>query len=551
MNKLAFIGALGAAIIVAALGITFLGDTPSGEGETDRTARSGSDVPIRSPAPPVRKQPTTLDEPRPGAPTPDEAAKVARQHAGADARTTAAAPENSTQTAAAAPDKPARTAAAVPGKSAETAAAAPEKFAGTTDAVPGKPTRRASAAAEKLARTVARVVEPFKQRPSGRTSIWKPAKPASKAGSATARASLTQPPDSAGLPEGKIHRAAKAAAAPIVPRFDVVRVNPAGDIVVAGRAAPNAVVVVSDGETELGRTQADKRGDWVLLPSTPLAPGSHELSLAGHDGSLKNAPAILSKRTVILVVPESGKDIAGRPSAAPTGALALAVPRTGKGGSVVLQKPATRPATGASSTERETRSDALPPAVAPPDISPAAGPALRRDRPPQVAIRQPDPKDEGGKAQSALTLETIDYDQKGRVEIGGRAPEGARVQLYLDNQPLGEARATDSGEWRVVPSKTVEPGPHRLRVDQIDRKGTVVARIESPFSRAGPLGDLPRGTVVFVQPGNSLWRIARRTYGRGVRFTVIYDANRKQIRDPDLIYPGQIFVLPKPARSAG
>ena len=491
MNKLAFIGALGAAIIVAALGITFLGDTPSGEGETDRIARSGSDVPIRLPAPPVRKQPTTLDEPGPGALMPDEAAKVARQHAGADARTTAAAPENSTRTAAAAPDKPARTAAAVP------------------------------------------------------------AKPASKAGSATAPASLTQPPDSAGLPEGKIHRAAKAAAAPIVPRFDVVRVNPAGDIVVAGRAAPNTVVVVSDGETELGRTQADKRGDWVLLPSTPLAPGSHELSLAGHDGSLKNAPAILSKRTVILVVPESGKDIAGRPSAAPTGALALAVPRTGKGGSVVLQKPATRPATGASSTEREMRSDALPPAVAPPDISPTAGPALRRDRPPQVAIRQPDPKDEGGKAQSALILETIDYDQKGRVEIGGRASEGTRVQLYLDNQPLGEARATDSGEWRVVPSKTVEPGPHRLRVDQIDRKGTVVARIESPFSRAGPLGDLPRGTVVFVQPGNSLWRIARRTYGRGVRFTVIYDANRKQIRDPDLIYPGQIFVLPKPALSAG
>ena len=218
--------------------------------------------------------------------------------------------------------------------------------------------------------------------------------------------------------------------------------------------------------------------------------------------------------------------------------------RSARRGATPFRPPSLRPTPAVAPPD-------ISPAVAPPDISPAAGPALRRDRPPQVAIRQPDPKDEGGKAQSALTLETIDYDQKGRVEIGGRAPEGARVQLYLDNQPLGEARATDSGEWRVVPSKTVEPGPHRLRVDQIDRKGTVVARIESPFSRAGPLGDLPRGTVVFVQPGNSLWRIARRTYGRGVRFTVIYDANRKQIRDPDLIYPGQIFVLPKPARSAG
>jgi nucleoid-associated protein YgaU len=48
-----------------------------------------------------------------------------------------------------------------------------------------------------------------------------------------------------------------------------------------------------------------------------------------------------------------------------------------------------------------------------------------------------------------------------------------------------------------------------------------------------------------VQPGNSLWRIARRTYGAGMRFTLLYEANKDQIRDPDLIYPGQLFVVPK------
>ena len=47
-----------------------------------------------------------------------------------------------------------------------------------------------------------------------------------------------------------------------------------------------------------------------------------------------------------------------------------------------------------------------------------------------------------------------------------------------------------------------------------------------------------------VQPGNSLWRIARRIYGGGMRYVVIYEANRDQIRDADLIYPGQIFVTP-------
>ena len=48
-----------------------------------------------------------------------------------------------------------------------------------------------------------------------------------------------------------------------------------------------------------------------------------------------------------------------------------------------------------------------------------------------------------------------------------------------------------------------------------------------------------------VARGDSLWRISRKTYGSGYRYTVIHEANQEQIRDPDLIYPGQIFVLPK------
>jgi nucleoid-associated protein YgaU len=49
---------------------------------------------------------------------------------------------------------------------------------------------------------------------------------------------------------------------------------------------------------------------------------------------------------------------------------------------------------------------------------------------------------------------------------------------------------------------------------------------------------------VVIQPGDNLWRIARGTYGRGVQYVVIYRANQDRIRDPNLIYPGQIFTLP-------
>ena len=142
-------------------------------------------------------------------------------------------------------------------------------------------------------------------------------------------------------------------------------------------------------------------------------------------------------------------------------------------------------------------------------------------------------------------MDAIDYNEAGKVEMSGRAPSGSRVQVYLDNKPLGAAEAGKTGAWRVKPDEKVPPGLYKMRVDQISKSGTVVARVELPFSRAKPLGKLPRGAVVFVQPGNSLWRIARNTYGQGLSYAVIYEANRDQIRNPHLIYPGQIFYLPK------
>ncbi|GGA49191.1 LysM peptidoglycan-binding domain-containing protein [Pelagibacterium lentulum] len=50
---------------------------------------------------------------------------------------------------------------------------------------------------------------------------------------------------------------------------------------------------------------------------------------------------------------------------------------------------------------------------------------------------------------------------------------------------------------------------------------------------------------VIIRRGDNLWTIARRVYGEGIRYTQIYDANVAQIRDPNLIYPGQVFDLPE------
>jgi len=71
----------------------------------------------------------------------------------------------------------------------------------------------------------------------------------------------------------------------------------------------------------------------------------------------------------------------------------------------------------------------------------------------------------------------------------------------------------------------------------------VIARVETPFDQAPTTVAAAEGKVV-VQPGNSLWRLARSTYGSGLRYTVIYEANKEKITNPDLIYPGQVFKLP-------
>ena len=71
-----------------------------------------------------------------------------------------------------------------------------------------------------------------------------------------------------------------------------------------------------------------------------------------------------------------------------------------------------------------------------------------------------------------------------------------------------------------------------------------MARIETPLARVKPEELLIGEAKIVVQPGNSLWRIARRAYGGGIYFSVIYDANRANIRNPDLIYPGQVFSIP-------
>jgi len=143
-----------------------------------------------------------------------------------------------------------------------------------------------------------------------------------------------------------------------------------------------------------------------------------------------------------------------------------------------------------------------------------------------------------------LHLSTVDYGSSGAVIFSGQAAPNTTVRVLANEAELGRAEVDGQGSWSLIADVTLPPGVYDLQIEQLGANGQVEAIIVLPFERASQQDLAQTSGRVIVQPGNSLWRIARRVYGEGLRYTVIYEANAEQIRDPDLIYPGQVFSVP-------
>jgi nucleoid-associated protein YgaU len=303
-------------------------------------------------------------------------------------------------------------------------------------------------------------------------------------------------PSKAGESEATGSEAAVAPSSGAVPpSFDIVRVERGGGAVIAGRAEPGTEVEVRAGDRVIDRVRASRRGDWVATPVEPLAPGAQELTLAARrDGE---SAAVESEHVVVVTVPEPTPPVAE--AAAPAEAVAVLLPKDARGHGRILQAPGRISSNG------------------------------------------------------RLALMVVDYDESGRIRLTGEAPPGAPIRLYVDNRPAGEVAAGPNGQWSAVLDRQLSPGDYTLRLDQLDASGHPVARLETPFTRVTqpPIEGKVQVDYVIVQPGNSLWRIARRLYGKGMTYVHIYEANEGQIRDPDLIYPGQVFEIPAGIGAAG
>ena len=321
------------------------------------------------------------------------------------------------------------------------------------------------------------------------------------------------------------------------PAFDALRLGRLGDVVIAGRSAPGAEVMVLADGAEIGREIADGRGDWVFAGTVHLTPGAHELTLSAQT---EGERPVVSEEVVVLVVPDHD----GVPSGTEDRALALLTERDSLAASEILQAPdryaslapdaAPTPAVSLATRPTEAGSDATAPAA---DTGRAAG-----------LIAGPSAAGVADDTAPLVAVDVIDYDDRGRVIVSGQAASPfARVRLYLDGLPVGTAVADAAGAFRAFLDDRVAPGRYRLRIDSLEDGETVAARAELPFERADIVLQADSRRVV-IQPGNNLWTIARYVYGSGFRYTAIYQANQDAIRNPDLIFPGQVFSLPEERR---
>lgn len=216
----------------------------------------------------------------------------------------------------------------------------------------------------------------------------------------------------------------------------------------------------------------------------------------------------------------------------------------------------------AAAPETETETAASAPADGPP--AGARATAVLRATEEGVELVQPaavspQQADSTPEVMSSVALDAITYSEEGEVALAGRGQGAGFVQVYLDNALVATAPLERDGRWRTALPE-VDTGLYTLRVDELDAAGKVLSRVETPFkreaaetvasSREAPLQHQSPQTrtriaAVTVQPGSTLWAISRERYGEGILYVRVFEANRDRIRDPDLIYPGQVFTLPQ------
>ncbi len=317
--------------------------------------------------------------------------------------------------------------------------------------------------------------------------------PATPAISGAKEASLASPPPGK---ESAPSAAARAAPPPLdKPSFDVVSVQPTGETVVAGRAAPNAKVELRDAGKTVGEATANDEGQFVIIPP-PLPPGEHSLALAAGAGPSAQTSNAITVAVAAPGPPPSAVAAALSPPASSTTALALPT-QSGPASQIAVKSI---------------------------EVSPGGRLVARGEAGPNAVVRL---------YLSGAYVGDVKTGDDGRWSLTiKRGLTPGAYDVRADEISPADAKVAARAE---APFDYHAPG-------------APAGSPSAPAAGATSPADLVLDSIQthHVGPGNTLWGISQKFYGDGTHYEVIFAANSGQIRNPSLIYPGQTFVIPQP-----
>ncbi|WP_226934871.1 LysM peptidoglycan-binding domain-containing protein [Pseudogemmobacter faecipullorum] len=366
------------------------------------------------------------------------------------------------------------------------------------------------------------------------------------------------------------------------PRITTWLVTPAGHATISGLALPGSEVEILLEGAALAQTRTSTAGEFALVTTIAPDPAPRVMSLVM---VLENGERIPGASRVVIG-PIAGpapvalaREASGEKDAAPevlTSGPPVALLVTGQG-ALVLQQGATSGAPAAATVAIETITYPGPDLVQiggsgqpgsfirlyldnqPAGAESLVGPrgkwlASLSDLAPGLYLLRADQLNAAGEVTARAetpfrreTPEALASASAGALLAGADSPAEGAESAAPPEAGLTPAILPARPDEGAAPEPVSEPVPEPVLAES-DLAASAPEAPVATGTEAAPRPDasVPRPVSVTVQPGHTLWSIARGEWGEGVMYVQLWEANRDRIRDPDLIYPGQVFTIPLP-----
>ena len=348
------------------------------------------------------------------------------------------------------------------------------------------------------------------------------------------------------------------------PKFDLFSIDQSGSATIVGKGlAGESLDIIIDGKV-VSKIIPDNNGDFATILDIGISktPRSLTLRTTHSDGRV-----VASEETVLItpilktgIQEETSTTSASDSASASDGASANDSASASESASAIItassgssnDKVKLKPTSSTSSSELDSKLS---------DDSETTDVSIAIVSSKEIRVISPALQNNAPKVLDVI-IDAISYDEEGEVLLTGRGIEDQHIRIYVDNKPIKTSSIKADGTWSLD-LEEIDAGVYILRIDQLDSDGVVTSRTETPFQKetsdvakkmaalqnnnnkeSSPNVGIGLSTVI-IQPGYTLWAVAKKTYGLGMQYVRIYHANKDQIRDPDLIYPGQIFKLPE------